>query len=133
MNAHQLELQVLVIGLDPHPMSGRSDPAPVAQSIQTGMDELVEHGIGTQSCLFGLDGRDNPEELITTALRGQPWRCVIIGIGLRKADDELVPFERIVNLVRHHAPHAAIAFNATIPEFYTAAARWIDVADKPIA
>ncbi len=133
METPQLEPQVLVIGLDPYRMSGRFDPAPVAHAIQTGMDELVEHGIGARSCLFGLDGRDNPEQLITTALRGQPWKCVIIGVGLRKADDELELFERIVNLVRRHAPDAAIAFNATIPEFYAAAARWIDLPQPPIA
>jgi glyoxylase-like metal-dependent hydrolase (beta-lactamase superfamily II) len=74
-----------------------------------------------------IDGRDNPEELVTTALRAQTWTCVIVGVGLRKAEDELVLFERIVNLVREHAPGAAIAFNATVPEFYEAAARWIDV------
>ena len=127
MTKEPLEPQVLVIGLDPYRMGGGFDPAPVAQAIEVGMTKLVEHGIGAQSCLFGLDGGDDPEELITTALQAQTWKCVIVGVGLRKADAELELFERIVNLIRQHAPGAAIAFNATVPEFYEAAARWVDV------
>jgi hypothetical protein len=131
MTAQLLEPQVLVIGLDPYRMSGGFDPEPVARAIALGMDKLVEHGIGAQSCLFGLDGRDNPEALILTALRAQTWKCVIVGVGLRKAEDELELFERIINLVRKHAPGAAIAFNATVPEFYEAASRWIEAAEEP--
>jgi hypothetical protein len=33
----------------------------------------------------------------------------------------------MVNLIRQRAPEAAIAFNATVSEFYEAVARWIDV------
>lgn len=126
MTAQPLQPQVLVIGLDPHRMPGGFDPEPVARAIEAGMDKLAEHGIGAQSCLFGLDGRDDPEQLVTTALGAHPWTCVIIGVGLRKADSELELFERIINLVRVHASRAAIAFNATVPDFYEAAARWID-------
>jgi hypothetical protein len=35
-------------------------------------------------------------------------------------------FERVVNLVRRHAPGAAIAFNATPEETFDAAARWVE-------
>lgn len=66
--------------------------------------------------------------MVTVALRGHPWKCVIVGVGLRRAEAEL--FERIVNLVRQHAPDAAIAFNATVPDFYEAAARWIGRAEQ---
>jgi hypothetical protein len=126
MTAQLMEPQVLVIGLDPHRMSG-FDPEPVARAIEVGMDKFAEHGIVAQSCLFGLDGRDDPDAVIATALQAHPWRCVIVGVGLRKADEGLELFERIINMVRQCAPSAAIAFNATVPEFYEAAARWIDV------
>ena len=130
MTKSSLEPQVLVIGLDPHRMGGGFDPEPVARAIEVGMNELAEHGIGARSCLFGLDGREDPDVPITAALRSQRWRCVIVGVGLRKADAELPLFERVVNLVREHAPGAAIAFNATVPEFFDAAARWIDVPEQ---
>lgn len=119
--------QVLVIGLDPYRMSGGFDPGPVGRAIELGMEELAGHGVDAQSCLFGNDGRDDPEQLVTTALQARTWDCVIVGVGLRKAESGLVLFERIVNLVREHAPGAAIAFNATVPGFHEAAARWIGV------
>ena len=127
MSAPTPDPQVLVIGIDPHRMGGGFDPEPIAQTIEAGMAKFTEHGVGAESCLFGIDGSDNPEELATAALQTRPWKCVIVGVGLRKADNELLLFERIVNLIRQHAPDAAIAFNATLPEFYEAAARWIDL------
>jgi hypothetical protein len=127
MSSAELDPQVLVIGIDPHRMGGGFDPEPVAQAIETGMAKFAEHGVGAESCLFGIDGSDNPEQLAAAALTARAWECVIVGVGLRKADNELVLFERIVNLVRQHAPDAAIAFNATLPEFYEAAARWLDL------
>lgn len=119
--------EVLVIGIDPRRMGGGFDPEPVAEVIDAGMARFAEHGVGAESCLFGVDGSDDPEALATAALTARSWRCVIVGVGLRKADHELLLFERMVNLVHRHAPGAAIAFNATLPDFYEAAARWLDL------
>lgn len=128
MSAQQLVPRVLVIGLDPHRVPGPWDPRPVAEAIEAGLTEFTDHGVGAQSCLFGLDGSDDPQERVTAALTSRPWECVIVGGGLRTADDQLDLFERIINLVRRHAPGAAIAFNSTPSNTYEAAARWIDVA-----
>lgn len=120
-------LRVLVIGLDPHRVPGPWDPEPVADAIQTGMTRFAEHGVGAESCLFGLDGSDDVEAVITAALSAQPWECVVIGGGVRKPEDQLELFERVVNLVRQHAPNAAIAFNSSPTDVFDAAARWVDV------
>ena len=93
------------------------------------MTEFATHGVGAQFCLFGLDGSANPEEVVTAALQSHPWECVVIGGGVRRAENQLGLFERIINLVRRHAPSAAIAFNATPSDTYEAAARWIDIAE----
>ena len=127
MSSPAPEPQVLVIGVDPHRMGAGFDPEPIAQAIKLGMATFADHGVGAQACLFGIDGSDNPDELATAALTAKPWQCVIIGVGLRKADNELLLFERMVNLAHRYAPDAAIAFNATLPEFYEAAARWLDL------
>jgi precorrin-6B methylase 2 len=79
--------------------------------------------VGAEFCLFGLDGSDDVEAVVTTALRGHPWECIVIGGGVRH-QPEL--FEKAVNLVRLHAPQASIAFNATPADTYDAAARWIE-------
>jgi hypothetical protein len=91
------------------------------------MARFAEHGVGAESCLFGLDGSDEVEAVITAAICARRWECVVIGGGVRKPEDQLKLFEQVVNLVRQHAPDAAIAFNATPTDTFDAAARWVDV------
>jgi hypothetical protein len=114
--------RVLVVGLDPYRVPGPWDPRPVAEGIELGRARFVEHGVEVQFCLVGLDGSDEVEEVVAASLRGQPWECVVVGGGVRNQPDL---FERVVNLVRRHAPDAAIAFNATPADTFEAAARWI--------
>jgi hypothetical protein len=117
--------RVLVIGLDPHRVPGPWDPTPVADAIAVGMTRFADAGVGVESCLVGLDGSDDVEAVVTKALDSRPWEVVVVGGGIRMAADLLDLFERIVNLVRRHAPAAAIAFNATPSDTYEAAARWL--------
>jgi hypothetical protein len=124
VDASPLPARVLVIGFDPYRVPGPWDPQPVADGIAAGGAEFVIHGVGAQFCLVGLDGSDDVAAIIAAALRAQPWECVVIGGGVR-GDPELL--EQVVNLVRRHAPDAAIAFNATPGGTFQAAARWIDI------
>jgi len=119
-----LNLQVLVIGLDPYRVPGPWDPKPVADGIEIGRARFIERGVGAEFCLVGLDGSDDVEAVITAALCAQPWECVVIGGGVR---NQLDLFERVVNLVHRHAPDAAIAFNATPTDTFEAAARWVEI------
>ncbi|CAL9515181.1 MULTISPECIES: hypothetical protein [unclassified Streptomyces] len=118
--------RVLVIGLDPYRVPGPWDPEPVARAIEAGLAKFAEHGVGVETCLIGLDGSDDVEAVVGDALRARPWECVTVGGGLRDADDRAELLERVVNLVRRHAPGAAIAFNSTPADTYEAAARWIE-------
>jgi hypothetical protein len=118
--------QVLVIGLDPYRVPGPWDPKPVADAIEVGMVRFAEHGVGVETCLFGLDGSDDVLAVVTAALQSRPWKCVVIGGGVRD-DSQLDLFEQVLNLVRRHAPDAAIAFNRTPSDTFDAAARWIEL------
>ncbi|MFE9178158.1 hypothetical protein ACFYN5_18165 [Streptomyces sp. NPDC007126] len=118
--------RVLVIGLDPYRVPGPWDPEPVARAIEAGLAKFAEHGVGVETCLIGLDGSDDVEAVVGDALRARSWECVTVGGGLRDADDRVELLERVVNLVRRHAPGAAIAFNSTPAGTYEAAARWIE-------
>jgi hypothetical protein len=111
-----------VIGLDPYRVPGPWDPEPTAVGIEVGRKRFLEHDVGAQFCLVGLDGSDDVEVVITAALRAGQWECVVVGGGVR---GELDLLERVVNLVRVHASGAAIAFNATPADTYEAAARWL--------
>jgi hypothetical protein len=121
--------RVLVIGLDPYRVPGPWDPKPVADAIDVGIVRFAEHGLGVQTCLFGLDGSDDVPAVVTAALRARPWECVVIGGGVRDAS-QLDLFEQVLNLVRRHAPGAAIAFSAAPEDTFDAAARWVEVAQQ---
>jgi hypothetical protein len=120
-----LEPRVLVIGLDPRRVPGPWDPEPMVQAIAAGMTRFADAGVGAVSCLFGLDGSDDIEAVVTRALTDRPWEVVVVGGGVRRDEELLELFERIINLVRRHAPGAAIAFNSTPDGTYDAAARWL--------
>ena len=114
--------RVLVIGLDPARLTGW-DPEPVLAGIARGRDRFVELGIDADFCLVAPD--DRPEAAITAALTGHDYACVVIGGGLRGDVSLLDLFEKTVNLVRQHAPGAAIAFNRTPDGTPDAALRWL--------
>ncbi|MHC5260390.1 hypothetical protein ACYSUO_21120 [Streptomyces sp. UC4497] len=120
------EPRVLVIGLDPRRVPGPWDPEPVVAGIEAGLAKFAEHGVGVETCLIGLDGSDDVEAVVGSALRAHPWECVTLGGGLRHSDDQAELLELIVNLVRRYAPAAAIAFNSAPDDTYEAAARWIE-------
>lgn len=117
--------RVLVIGLDPYRVPGPWDPEPRVRQVAQGMAKFAEHGVPAQSCAFGLDGSDDVPLVVEKALRAHPWECVVIGGGLRHADDHVDLLELVINLIRRHAPDAAIAFNSAPDTTYEAAARWI--------
>ncbi|MBS2550622.1 hypothetical protein KGQ19_27495 [Catenulispora sp. NL8] len=125
MDAAPQTPRVLVIGLDPYRVPGPWDPKPAADAIAAGVEQFAEHRVGVQTCLFGLDGSDDIPAVVTAALSAQPWECVVVGGGVRRSEGDL--FEQVVNLVRRHAPDAAIAFNTRPDDTFEAAARWIDV------
>jgi hypothetical protein len=101
----------------------------MAEAIEAGLAKFAEHRVGVQTCLFGLDGSDDISAVVRDALRANPWECVTIGGGLRHSDDQVELLEVVINLVRQHAPSAAIAFNSSPDNTYEAAARWIRVDD----
>jgi hypothetical protein len=114
--------RVLVVGLDPARIPGW-DPAPVEAAVARGQARFDEHGIEADLCLVALD--DQPEEAIVAALGREDYACVVIGGGIRKHEPSLEFFEKVVNLVRQHAPSAAIAFNRSPVDSADAALRWL--------
>ncbi|MBP2708293.1 hypothetical protein JOL79_31390 [Microbispora sp. RL4-1S] len=114
--------RVLVVGLDPAKIQGW-DPEPVQAAIARGQARFADQDIEADWCLVALD--ENPEEVIAEALTRGNYVCVVIGGGIRKHEPLLEFFERLVNLVRRHAPDAAIAFNNTPEDCADAALRWL--------
>ncbi|MEU0839428.1 hypothetical protein ABZ370_08135 [Streptomyces sp. NPDC005962] len=111
---------VLLLGLDPRLAPG-VDADAVLALIDTDMARLRERGADTSTVLLRLD--ESTESTIVAALAEHPWDVVVIGGGIRKPEQLLTFFEQVVNLVRQHAPQAAIAFNTNPGDSTEAALR----------
>ena len=116
-------LHVLVIGLDPYRVPGPWNSKPVADAIEIGMTAVADRGFHAEACLVGLDGSDDVEARVIVALQARSWDCVVVGGGIRHPEEQLELFESIINLIRRHAPQAAIAFNHTPHDLANAVAR----------
>ncbi|MEV0147741.1 MULTISPECIES: hypothetical protein [unclassified Nonomuraea] len=114
--------RVLVLGLDPAKLPGW-DPEPVRAAIARGRARFEDHGVEADWCLVALE--ENPEGAIQEALTREDYACVVIGGGIRTHEPLLELFEKVVNLVRRHAPDAAIAFNTSPENCADAALRWL--------
>ena len=99
---------VLLIGLDPRKIPG-FDAAPVELAIAMGNKRFVEAGIDVDTCLVAIDAA--ARDTIAQALQAKPYGVVVIGGGIRKPDEVVELFEDVIDLIRRHAPQAAIAFN----------------------
>ncbi|MGC4941574.1 hypothetical protein [Kribbella sp. DT2] len=114
---------MLVIGLDPAKLDGW-DPEPVLAAMARGRERFDELGLTADWCLIAP--ADQPERAIVEALAGGTYECVVVGGGIRKHEPLLELFEQVVNLVRLHAPTAAIAFNGRPDDCADAALRWLN-------
>jgi hypothetical protein len=113
---------VLLIGFDPHAIPG-IDAALVDTAIAIGQKRFEDLGIPADVCLIKPDASAEPE--IIAHLQRKDYACVVIGGGIRKPEPLLELFERVINLVRQHAPGAAIAFNTNPTDSADAAMRWL--------
>lgn len=114
--------RVLVIGLDPVRIPGW-DPEPVVAAIARGQARFEELGIDADMCLVAPD--EDVEAAVVAALTAHDYACVVVGGGIRKHEPLVLLFEQVVNLVRRHAPGAALAFNSTPDDTADAALRWL--------
>jgi hypothetical protein len=113
---------VLVLGIDPYAVPGMD--ADLIHGVLTGeLERFGSHGIDAAMTLVRLD--ESAEPAIVSALADRPWDVVVIGGGIRKPEPLLEMFEQVVNLVRRHAPGAAVAFNTSGADSVEAARRWL--------
>jgi hypothetical protein len=113
---------VPVLGIDPRAVPGLDGDA-IRAVLDRELARFGEHGIVAAMTLVALDESAGPA--ITEALAGRDWDVVVIGGGIRKPEPLLEFFEQVVNLIRQHAPGAAIAFNTSGGDSVEAARRWL--------
>jgi hypothetical protein len=113
---------VLLIGFDPHAFP-EFDASVVDTAIAIGQKRFEDEGIPAELCLVQPDATAEPQ--IVARLTAREWACVVIGGGLRKHDPAVEMFERVIHLVRQHAPSTPIAFNTNPTNSVDAALRWL--------
>ena len=119
---------VLAIGIDPFLVDFSAfpglTPELVRNFIEAQIAKLRARGYDAESCLIDLG--ETAETVAVAALASRPPDCVVVGAGLREPPEHLLLFEKILNLVRIHAPQAAICFNTSPGDTAEAVQRWIE-------
>ena len=112
----------LVVGYDPQGIPG-VDREALRAALDAELARFGEHGIDAAMTRVVFD--ESAESTLVASLTEQPWDVVVVGGGIRKTEQLLPLFEQIVNLIRRHAPQAAIAFNTSGGDSVEAAQRWL--------
>lgn len=118
---------VLALGLDPNFVDLSQMPGLTAELVRSFIDSQLnrirELGYEVDSCL--VDSGNTAATVLKDRLTKRAYDCVMIGAGLR-APDQLILFERLLNVVHAHAPKAKICFNTTPADSAEAVQRWVD-------
>jgi len=100
----------LIVGLDPDAVPG-VDAGAIWAGLEYGLARFEDSDLIADKCLVPLDA--TAESRIVEALADQQYDCVVVGGGIRTREPLLEFFEAVINLIRLHAPGAAIAFNTS--------------------
>ncbi|MFI5681756.1 hypothetical protein [Streptomyces cellulosae] len=112
----------LILGFDPHAVPGMDGDA-MRAVLDKELARFGEHAVDASMTLIAPD--ESAESMVVAALSERDWDVVVIGGGIRKPEPLLTFFEQVVNLVRQHAPGAAVAFNTSISDSVEATMRWL--------
>jgi hypothetical protein len=117
---------VLALGLDPIFVDLSEFPQFTPEVVRAFIDSQLQRlralGYEVESCFVDLG--DTAEAVATRHLESRKFDCVLIGAGLR-TPEQLLLFERLVNLVHAKAPHAKLCFNSSPADTAEAVQRWI--------
>ncbi|MGA4845033.1 hypothetical protein ACOBQB_01605 [Streptomyces sp. G5(2025)] len=113
---------VLVIGYDPQALPG-VDAEAIGAALDKELAVFAERGMEAAVSAIVFD--ETAEPTLVASLTERPWDVVLVGAGIRKVEQLLPFFERIVNLIHRHAPQAAIAFNTGVDDTVESAERWL--------
>lgn len=97
----------------------------VETGLKHGQARFESIGIDADLCLVAPD--EHAEPAIVAQLKRESYSCVIVGGGSRKPPPLLEFFETVINLIRRHAPNAAIGFNTNAADSADAAIRCLEL------
>ncbi|MBH5322606.1 hypothetical protein [Aurantiacibacter sediminis] len=119
--------QIILIGLHPDVVDWDKWPDLSPEKLMEGTEKtrtaLEEAGYGVTIGL--IKTRDEGAAEAATLLSQKPYALALIGAGVRKDDDQFLLFEKLINLIREHAPQAKVAFNSSPSDTVDAVERWL--------
>ncbi len=122
----------LLIGLDPFLLDYSSPelaafPGMTAEKVMAGLigaeEGMKALGYDAHHCLTDLG--ETAEAVVTARLQQRQFDCIMIGAGVRTVQSHFILFEKLINAVHEHAPHARICFNTKPSDTLEALQRWI--------
>jgi hypothetical protein len=123
---------VLVIGFDPTLLDFSSpelaafpglDASKVLHALKADEARLKDLGCDVELCLIDLG--ETAETVVSDRLRRKQFDCILIGAGVRTTPSHFILFERLINLLHAHAPHAKLCFNTNPGDTAAAVQRWL--------
>lgn len=121
------DTNVLLIGLDPAVVNYDRWPGLTAEKLEAGLrrDEALLNESGYEAEICFVDHGQTAEKVVKAKLAEADFGCILIGAGVRTDTDELLLFEKLINVVHQHAPKARICFNTGPTDSVDAVKRWM--------
>jgi hypothetical protein len=119
--------KILLMGLSPAAVDFSRWPGMTAEKLEAGLQagEKQLIGAGYDATMCYLDDRETVATIVEQKLAGSSFDCVLIGAGVRIDPEELLLFEKLINVVHQHAPNAKICFNTGPTDLAEAVQRWV--------
>jgi hypothetical protein len=118
--------QVVLMGLRPDVVDWDKWPDLSPEKLMEGTEKTREalEAEGFDLTIGLIKTGDEGAEEAADILKSKRFDVALIGAGVRKDDDQFILFERLINLIREHAPDAKIAFNSSPADTVDAVKRW---------
>lgn len=118
--------RVLMVGWHPTVVDYSKYPGFTAEKLEVALrgDEKKLNDLGYNASIGFIYSGETATDQLVQALKDTAFDVVLIGAGVRKDDDHFLIFEKLVNVVHEHAPHARIAFNTGPTDSDIAVRRW---------
>ena len=118
---------VLIIGFEPTLLDYATipdlDAAKVTAALQADEARLQGLGYEVEMCLIDLG--KTAETVVRDRLKQKQFNGILIGAGVRTMPKYFILFEKLINVVHEHAPHAKLCFNTKPSDTAEAVQRWI--------
>ncbi|RDI54442.1 hypothetical protein [Nocardia mexicana] len=119
------ERHILLVGIDPALVDFSAIPNLDTDGVRLSRAEidaaLESLGFSVRRCVLDFDTTTEAE--LESTLTAGDFDCVMIGAGVRAVPENLLLFERVINIVHRLAPKAVISFNSRPGDTVEAARR----------